>query len=223
MKSVLFKNVTKKYKTSEVVLLKDMDISLEQGEIISILGPSGSGKTTLLNLMGGLDREFEGTIEVMGLNVGESSEKQLSQLRSLTVGYLFQSYNLLEHLNVYQNITLPSLFNKKIKHEITKRANFLIEKTGLASKTNKGVRELSGGERQRVALARAMFNRPGLLLCDEPTGNLDRETAKKIMDMLFEFNKLYNTTIIIVTHELWLSEITQKKYKLTENKLIFEE
>lgn len=201
---VSIRNVTKEYKLGNVVVpaLRDVSLEVHPGEFISIAGPSGSGKTTLLNLIGCVDTATTGTVEVGGKNTAELSDRALTDLRLHTIGFIFQSFNLVNVLSVYQNVEFPLLLQRTLtEKERQARVMGLLERVGLGTYAKHRPNELSGGQRQRVAIARALVTNPRLVLADEPTANLDSKTGQNIIDLMKEMNKLDGTTFIFSTHD----------------------
>ena len=184
-----------------VEVLHQLDLEIPEGDFIAIMGPSGSGKTTLLNLLGGLDKPTAGTVTVGGAELSAMSNSQLSRWRSTHVGFIFQFYNLLPVLTALRNVELPLLLTDFGAKERLKRASIALDIVGLADRAKHYPRELSGGQEQRVAIARAIVSDPSLLLCDEPTGDLDRDTADEILRLLQELNSKHGKTIVMVTHD----------------------
>jgi len=185
----------------QVEVLHDLDLQIPAGDFIAIMGPSGSGKTTLLNLLGGLDRPTSGTIHVSDAELTAMSNSQLSHWRSTHVGFIFQFYNLLPVLTAQKNVELPLLLTRFNAKERAERAGIALDIVGLADRASHYPRELSGGQEQRVAIARAIVSDPSLLLCDEPTGDLDRETADEILKLMQILNREHGKTIVMVTHD----------------------
>lgn len=185
----------------KVEVLHDLDLDIPQGDFVAIMGPSGSGKTTLLNLLGGLDKPSAGSVRVGNAEISSMSNSQLSNWRSTNVGFIFQFYNLLPVLSALRNVELPLLLTNFNSKERTKRATIALDIVGLADRAKHYPRELSGGQEQRVAIARAIVSDPSLLLCDEPTGDLDRETADEILRLLQALNRNHGKTIVMVTHD----------------------
>ena len=185
----------------KVEVLHDLDLDIPQGDFVAIMGPSGSGKTTLLNLLGGLDKPSAGSVKVGDAELSSMSNSQLSDWRSTNVGFIFQFYNLLPVLSALRNVELPLLLTKFNSKERMKRAAIALDIVGLADRAKHYPRELSGGQEQRVAIARAIVSDPSLLLCDEPTGDLDRETADEILKLLQALNRNHGKTIVMVTHD----------------------
>jgi putative ABC transport system ATP-binding protein len=185
----------------KVEVLHNLDLEIPAGDFIAVMGPSGSGKTTLLNLLGGLDKPSAGTVEVGGSVLSSMSNSQLSHWRSTNVGFIFQFYNLLPVLTAQKNVELPLLLTSFGSKERAKRAAIALDVVGLGDRARHYPRELSGGQEQRVAIARAIVSDPALLLCDEPTGDLDRETADEILKLLQILNREHGKTIVMVTHD----------------------
>jgi putative ABC transport system ATP-binding protein len=185
----------------KVEVLHDLDLEIPKGDFVAIMGPSGSGKTTLLNLLGGLDRPSHGSVTVGDAEISSMSNSQLSHWRSTNVGFIFQFYNLLPVLSAQRNVELPLLLTNFNARERARRAAIALDIVGLADRAKHYPRELSGGQEQRVAIARAIVSDPSLLLCDEPTGDLDRETADEILRLLQALNREHGKTIIMVTHD----------------------
>lgn len=184
----------------EVEVLKDINISIEKGEFVSIMGPSGSGKSTLLYLIGGLDKPTSGKIRINGREMSDMKDDEESRLRRQEIGFIFQFYNLIPNLNVEENIMLPVLLDGKKLKEYKKELNEILEIVGLSDRRRHTPRELSGGQQQRVAIARALINQPEIILADEPIGNLDTRTGMEVMKLLAEINREKGKTIIQVTH-----------------------
>jgi putative ABC transport system ATP-binding protein len=199
-------------------VLKGIDLNIEQGEFIAIVGTSGSGKTTLLNVLGALDRTYQGSVEISGLNLQQLTDRRLSQLRNEIIGFIFQSFNLLPHLSCAQNVSIPSFFRSHDLNtaDIATRVRKLLSSVGLEDKYADRPTELSGGQRQRVCIARALFNEPHLILCDEPTGSLDRETGQQIIDLFRTLNRDRRITFIIVTHDENLSQSCDRIIRLAD-------
>ena len=198
---LLVKNLSKKYGTgdSEIDALKNIDLEVEEGEFTSIIGTSGSGKTTLLNAMGGLDQPSEGRVLYDDIDIYGLKDYELSNLRLKKVGFVFQFFNLIPELTVYENMILPLVFSKKRIDD--KHIESLATELDIKEKLNRYPSELSGGQQQRVAIARALVNEPELLLCDEPTGNLDKRMGLEVLSILKRINEGRNTTVLIVTHD----------------------
>jgi putative ABC transport system ATP-binding protein len=203
MAAVDVRNVRKIYKrdAEELVVLDGINLQVPDGEFVALMGPSGSGKTTLLNLIAGIDRPTSGSVLVGGTDVTKLSEAQLAKWRSRSVGFIFQFYNLIPVLTAVENVELPLLLTKLSKKERRDRALTALKIVGLADRAKHYPRQLSGGQEQRVAIARAIVTDPTLLLCDEPTGDLDAKSAEDILDLLETLNRDFKKTIVMVTHD----------------------
>jgi putative ABC transport system ATP-binding protein len=186
----------------EVHALKGVSLDIAEGEFVSIAGPSGSGKTTLMNIIGLIDSFNSGSLTVNGLEIKNQSRRELARLRRELLGFVFQSFNLLPVLNVFENIELPLIISKKgNKAQRRERVNYLLEEVGLADRSRHVPAELSGGQQQRVAIARALVTNPGIVIADEPTANLDSGTGEKVLDLMKNINKTEKTTFIFSTHD----------------------
>ena len=194
----------------KVEVLHDLNLEIPKNDFVAIMGPSGSGKTTLLNLLGGLDTPTGGTVDVGGAVLSSMSNSQLSDWRAANVGFIFQFYNLLPVLTAQKNVELPLLLTNFSGRERAKRAAIALDIVGLGERASHYPRELSGGQEQRVAIARAIVSDPALLLCDEPTGDLDRETADEILKLLQILNREHDKTIIMVTHDAQAAEYAKR-------------
>lgn len=193
-----------------VEVLHELNLEISQGDFIAIMGPSGSGKTTLLNLLGGLDKPTAGTVTVGSAELSSMSNSQLSRWRSSHIGFIFQFYNLLPVLTAHRNVELPLLLTNFNARERAKRASIALDIVGLADRAKHYPRELSGGQEQRVAIARAIVSDPSLLLCDEPTGDLDRDMADEILRLLQLLNREHGKTIVMVTHDAQAAEFANR-------------
>lgn len=202
-----------------VEVLHELDLEIPQGDFLAIMGPSGSGKTTLLNLLGGLDRPSSGTVNVGGAELSTMSNNQLSGWRSSHVGFVFQFYNLLPVLTAQKNVELPLLLTNFSGKERAERAAIALDIVGLSDRGKHLPRELSGGQEQRVAIARAIVSDPALLLCDEPTGDLDRETADEILKLLQILNSDHGKTIVMVTHDAQAAEYAKRTLHVDKGQL----
>jgi putative ABC transport system ATP-binding protein len=185
----------------QIKVLDGLNLEVPQGEFLALMGPSGSGKTTLLNLIAGIDRATSGRVVVAGTDLGPLSEGELSKWRSRNVGFIFQFYNLIPVLNALENVELPLLLTPLSKRERRERAMTALRIVGLADRSKHYPRQLSGGQEQRVAIARAVVTDPTVLVADEPTGDLDHQSAEEILDLMQTFNKEFSKTIIMVTHD----------------------
>lgn len=206
MKIIEMKSIAKHYPLGETVVhaLKGIDFSVEQGDLLSVVGPSGSGKTTLLNIIGCIDKPSSGTALIAGQDISALSDKQLTDLRLYTVGFIFQTFNLIPVLDVLENVEFPLLLMKDKnlnKTTIRERAEHFIEAVGLKDFITHRPSELSGGQRQRVAIARALVTQPQIVLADEPTANLDSETGYKILELMKKLNQEIKTTFVFSTHD----------------------
>lgn len=202
--AIRFVDVWKIYRMGKIEFpaLKGVNLSIGSGEFVAVVGPSGSGKSTLLHIAGTLDRPTSGKVFIDGIDASAMDDVELSMLRNRTIGFVFQAYNLIPRLTAKQNVELPLMFMGIPHEERERRAVRALELVDLASKLNNRPTELSGGEQQRVAIARAIVNNPKILLCDEPTGNLDSKSAKGVMDVIKDINEKYKTTVVVVTHNM---------------------
>ena len=219
---VSIQNATKDYRLGKVVVpaLRGVSLEVSKGEFLSIAGPSGSGKTTLLNLIGCVDTATTGKVEVAGSDTAKLSERELTRLRLNTIGFIFQSFNLVGVLDVYRNIELPLLLqNTLTSGERSQRVLGLLDRVGLHEHARHRPNELSGGQRQRVAIARALVTRPGLVLADEPTANLDSVTGQNILDLMKELNRTEHTTFIFSTHDARVMAHASSLVRLADGKL----
>jgi putative ABC transport system ATP-binding protein len=208
---------------SEVIhVLGGLDLEIPNGEFLALMGPSGSGKSTLLNLIGGLDRPSEGTVEVGGQRIDKLSDRKLAGWRARHVGLVFQFYNLMPVLSAQKNVELPLLLTKLSKAERKKRAAIALDIVGLSHRAGHYPRQLSGGEQQRTGIARAIVTDPTLLLCDEPTGDLDRKSGDEILDLLQALNTEQGKTIIMVTHDIHAAARATRTLHLNKGQLTTE-
>ncbi|MDB6352782.1 ABC transporter ATP-binding protein [Trichococcus sp. K1Tr] len=213
---IMMTNVTKTYKTGDVetYALKDVNLTIEEGEFVVILGPSGSGKSTLLNVISGLDTVTSGEISFRGETLTNLDEEEMTAFRRKHLGFIFQQYNLLQNLNVYENIQIGSDIGTAPLD-----IGDLLEKVGLEKSRNKYPSQLSGGEQQRVSIVRSLAKNPDIIFCDEPTGSLDEENSKKILQLLQNLNEDYNKTIIVITHNLGIAEMADKVIKMNSGQI----
>jgi putative ABC transport system ATP-binding protein len=209
--------------SERIDVLKGVNLAIPQGDFLALMGPSGSGKTTLLNLIGGLDTPTGGAIEVNGVPVSSLSGNQLSKWRAQNIGFVFQLYNLLPVLTAERNVELPLLLTKLSKAERRKRAGIALKVVGLADRARHYPRQLSGGQEQRVGIARAIVTDPTLLLCDEPTGDLDRKAGDEILDLLQSLNTDHGKTIVMVTHDPRAAERARRTIHLEKGVLTRDE
>ena len=216
--------ITKSYRNAEVVtpVLFGIDLTVHQGDYLALMGPSGSGKSTLMNLLGLLDRADGGRYGLDGADVTGLSAAQHAQVRNRTIGFVFQSYNLLKRMNVLDNVALPLLYAGRRRADARQRALHLLEQVGLRTLGQRMPNQLSGGQQQRVAIARALANDPLLLLADEPTGNLDTKTANDVLQVIGQLNREQGLTVVIVTHEHDVANHAKRLVKLKDGVIVFD-
>ena len=217
---IRIENVIKTYDMGEnsVKALQGVSFTINQGEFVSIMGPSGSGKSTCMNMIGCLDRPSSGLVEINGKETAKMTEKELAELRNKTIGFVFQQYHLLPSMTVLENVMLPLRYQGIEKHLRKEMAIKALEKVGLQNRKSHRPHELSGGQKQRVAIARAMVTNPKIILADEPTGALDSETGKQVLDMFRQINAT-GTTIILVTHDPEIGASTNRCIKIFNGKI----
>lgn len=203
--------------TSRVEVLRGISFEMQKGESLVVMGPSGSGKSTLLHLLGTLDKPASGNIEIEGTNPAQLSEPELARFRNRVIGFVFQDHYLLPQYDVLENVLIPTFAFPG--EDLSDRAMKLLERVGVSHRIRHRPFELSGGERQRVAVARALMTRPTLLLCDEPTGNLDRSSAQTVADLLLQLHEEEQGVLIVVTHSMELAARFPRKYELNEGRL----
>mgnify|MGYP001812478801 FL=1 len=208
--------------SEEIHVLGGLDLKIPEGEFLALMGPSGSGKSTLLNLIGGLDRPTQGSVSVGGQRIDSMSDRKLAAWRARHVGLVFQFYNLMPVLNARKNVELPLLLTKLSAAERKKRATIALDVVGLSHRLGHFPRQLSGGEQQRVGIARAIVTDPTLLLCDEPTGDLDRKAGDEILDLLNALNQEQGKTIIMVTHDQLAAGRASRTLHLDKGRLVDE-
>ena len=204
----------------EIVPIKDISFQVNSGEFISLMGPSGSGKTTLLNLIAGIDSPTEGTLLIGSQPIHEMSREELTKWRSLHVGYIFQLYHLMPVLTAFENIELPLLLHNLSRAERREKVESALNQVGLSDRQNHFPKELSGGQEQRVAIARALVTQPSLIVADEPTGDLDRDAADEILNLLEELSAKENKTIVMVTHDPKAAQKATRCLEIEKGKLI---
>lgn len=204
--------------TVELKVLRDVDLTIRSGEYIAIMGPSGSGKSTLLNMIGCLDHPTSGEYWLGGENVSLLDDDRLSLIRGAHIGFIFQSFNLIDQLNVIENIEIPMYYQGFSEHKSTERAKELAAMVGLGDRFNHRPSELSGGQQQRVAIARSLANNPLIILADEPTGNLDSESGTEILNILVRLHK-EGKTIIVVTHDTGIAEHAERTIELFDGRI----
>lgn len=224
MSEVICENVIKIYKSGdiEVIALRGLDLRVDKGELRAIVGPSGSGKTTLINLIGGIDRPSAGKIIVDGINIGLLPEKQLMEYRRKHVGIVFQFFNLIPVLTALENVELPMVLAGVPREKRRKRAIELLRLVGLEERMSHRPDQLSGGEQQRVAIARALSNDPEIIIADEPTGNLDSKSGKKIMEILRNLHLKEKKTILVVTHDPQIASFSEEILVIKDGKIVRE-
>ena len=201
-------------------ILSNLDFTIESNQTLAILGASGSGKSTLLSIMAGLDPEYDGSVKLFGNELKDLSEDERSSLRKNNVGFVFQSFLLIPELNALENICLPLEISGKINPTELVNAQLLLDKIGLSDRSKHYPNTLSGGEQQRIALARAFITKPKILFLDEPTGSLDFENGQRIVELLFDLNSEYGTTIVMVTHDTDISQQCDKVLVLKNGMLV---
>ena len=204
-------------------ILKDVSLSIAQGEIAAVLGPSGAGKSTLLHILGGLDSPESGEVFFEGQDISSFSDRESADFRNKAVGFVFQFYHLLPEFNLLENIMMPALIGRQspvVSLQSREKAKELLKEVGLSHRVRHLPNQLSGGEQQRAAIARALINEPKVLLCDEPTGNLDSENSKQIIQTLKRLNREKKMTIIMVTHNLDLTDFASKVYHIKDGELV---
>ena len=224
MAAIEVRDVHKVYQRDQqkIPVLTGLSISIADGDFVALMGPSGSGKTTLLNLIGGIDQPTSGSLVVGGRDIAKLAGKSLAQWRSRNIGYIFQLYNLIPVLTALQNVELPLLLTKLGKAQRRKNVGVALDVVGLADRAKHKPRELSGGQEQRVAIARAIVSDPQLLVCDEPTGDLDRKTADEILRLLQSLNRDHGKTIVMVTHDPKAAEYARRTVHLDKGTLVDE-
>ncbi len=221
---VEIRDLTKAYVRGKqrVEVLHGINLDIPSGDFVALMGPSGSGKTTLLNLIGGLDSPSSGLLKVQNQRIDDFGSDELAAWRANTVGFIFQSYNLMPVLTAQRNVELPLLLHDMNGSERSKRASVALELVGLGDRSKHKPNELSGGQQQRVAIARALVSDPRILICDEPTGDLDRKTADEVLTLLQELNRDFGKTIIMVTHDPKAAEYAKRTVHLDKGTLVNE-
>jgi len=213
---IRLKNIEKVYRTDtvETLAINGINLDIARGEFLSIMGPSGCGKSTLLNIMGLLDEPSKGNIQIDSQDISSYSDQKLAQFRNEKLGFIFQSYHLINDLQVLDNVELPLLYRNSSAKERKMLATAALEKVGLSNRLKHFPTQLSGGQRQRVAIARAIVGNPQIILADEPTGNLDSAMGNEIMDILIDLNQNEGTTIVMVTHDENMAHKTHRLVRL---------
>jgi len=222
---IQLESVTKTYILGQqrIVAVNDVSLTIEQGEFVAVMGKSGCGKTTLLSLIGGLDRPERGHIWVDGKDITQLPDVKLTRYRRDQVGIIFQFFNLIPILTVSENVALPYTLQGKSEREVRTRVEELLEDVDLCERRDHYPHEISGGEMQRVAIARALINRPGLVLADEPTGNLDSRTGRQIMEVMAELSERHGTTFVLATHSREAASYANRKLQMRDGSLSSEE
>lgn len=216
------KNLRKEYRLKDdtVVALKRINLEIEQGEICCIFGTSGSGKSTLLNQLAGLEKPTFGDVYIRGVPVTQLSERELAEFRQKHIGFVFQSYNLLPFMNALENVAVPLMFRGEPKRARTKKAMAILKKVGLANRLTHYPKQMSGGQQQRVGIARAFVAHPDVVFADEPTGNLDSKTTIEVMEMIRDFARRFNQTIVLVTHDSELAQYADRIVTLVDGRIV---
>lgn len=219
---IKLENVWKIYQLDKVELpaLRGVDLKISPKSFVSIMGPSGSGKSTLLNMIGCLDVPTKGKVFLRGKDVSKLSENELALLRGKTIGFVFQEFNILSNLTALENVTLPMIFQEIPQAKRERRAKEILTSLGLGERITHRAMELSGGERQRVAIARALANDPEMVIADEPTGNLDSVSGKKIMEILANFHREYGKTVVVVTHDSNIADYGDKIINIQDGQVV---
>lgn len=206
-------------KENELEILHGINLQVNAGEFVSIVGQSGSGKSTLMNIIGLLDRQTTGLYSLNGVDIKSLNDVELSSYRSKKIGFVFQNFNLIPRSNALKNVELPMLYAKVSRKEREERAKILLEAVDMKERMSHAPSELSGGQKQRVAIARAMANNPDIILADEPTGALDSETGRQVMDLFHKLNEEEKRTIVVITHNLELAEEADRIYRMKDGML----
>ena len=224
MKTVIeIKNLVKKYRTEEIetTAINNLELTINQGEFVAIMGPSGCGKTTLLNVIGMLDNADSGSYKILGNEVLSLKKKDLNALRNANIGFVFQNFNLIDDLSVFENVELPLVYAGVSAKERKERVNKILDRVGVMHRAGHFPQQLSGGQQQRVAVARALVNKPKIILADEPTGNLDSKFGNEVMNLLTDLNEL-GTTIIMVTHSNHDASFANRVVNLLDGQVVTE-
>ncbi|ABR47739.1 ABC transporter related [Alkaliphilus metalliredigens QYMF] len=222
MSSIIrIEDLSKVYDTGAVQVhaLRDVSLSIEEGDFVAIMGQSGSGKSTLMNILGCLDKPTKGVYELDGINISKRESSELSSIRNKKIGFVFQSFNLIPRTSSLKNVELPMIYAKIGKKERLERSIELLEKVGLGERLHHMPNEISGGQKQRIAIARALANKPAIILADEPTGNLDTSSSEEIMNIFTELNN-DGATVIVVTHEDSIAEYTKRIIRFRDGQII---
>lgn len=211
-------NIHRRYGDLEV--LKGVSLDIAEGEIVSIVGASGAGKSTLLHIIGTLDKADSGSVMIKDIETGKLKDKKLSQFRNLAIGFVFQFHHLLPEFTALENVCIPAFIAGKSQAEAEAKAKELLGFLGLADRANHKPSEMSGGEQQRVAVARALVNQPAVVLADEPSGNLDSQSAKDLHQMFFDLRDKFNQTFVIVTHNAELADMADRKLEMKDGQIV---
>ena len=211
-------NIQKRY--GELEVLKGVSLGISEGEIVSIVGASGAGKSTLLHIIGTLDKADSGTLSIKGIETGKLKDKKLSDFRNRAIGFVFQFHHLLPEFTALENVCIPAFIAGKSQAEAEAKAAELLDFLGLKDRVNHKPSELSGGEQQRVAVARALVNQPAVVLADEPSGNLDSQSAKELHQMFFDLRDKFNQTFVIVTHNSELADMADRKLVMKDGNIV---
>jgi putative ABC transport system ATP-binding protein len=223
MALIELRNLSKTYDLGEVkvLALKGVSLEIQEGEFVALIGPSGSGKSTLMNTVGCLDRPTDGSYRLAGEEVAGLNPDQLAQVRNRRIGFIFQNFNLLARTTALENVEVPLLYNRDCpRRERKRRASEMLKRVGLGDRMDHRPNQLSGGQQQRVAIARALINQPAILLCDEPTGNLDTRTSREIMAFFRELNEVEGLTVILVTHDLEIARRARRALVLIDGEVV---
>lgn len=222
-KIIEMKNIIKRYyigQPNELQILNGIDLTINEGEFVSIVGASGSGKSTLMNIIGALDKPTEGTYQLDGTDISSLNDKELSLIRNKKIGFVFQTFNLISRTNALKNVEIPMMYAGKPRKERTERAMELLKLVDMYERRTHNPNELSGGQKQRVAIARAMANDPSIILADEPTGALDTKTGHLVMDIFHKLHKEEKKTIVLITHSPELASETDRIITISDGSVI---
>lgn len=219
------KDIVKNYTLGPVVVkaLKNISLSIDEGEMVAVVGPSGCGKSTLMNIMGLLDEATEGMYTIEGMDTSTANDNELSKLRNSKIGFVFQSYYLLQKLNVLNNVSIPLIYRGMGEGKIKEKCREMLKQVGMLEREHHKPNELSGGQQQRVAIARALVGEPALILADEPTGALDFQTSEDIMNLFFELNQKKGITIVLITHDMEIAKACPRRIVLKDGSIIGDE